>query len=70
MDDIFIYLIDLPPKVDEAVAPCLEGYTIYINRNLSRDKQIKAYDHALKHITHNDFERSDVQAIEETAHLK
>ena len=69
MDDIYTYLIDLPPKVDETVTPCLDGYTIYINRNLSPDRQIRAYVHALKHITHNDFEKADVQEIEANAHL-
>jgi len=68
MDDIFIYLIDLPPKVDEAVTPCFEGYTVYINRNLSKDRQMMAYVHALKHISRNDFEKLDVQVIESAAH--
>ena len=68
MDDIFIYLIDLPPKVNEAVTPCMDGYTVYINRNLDRDRQFKAFAHALKHITNNDFEKSDVQQIESEAH--
>lgn len=68
MDDVFIYFIDLPPKVSEAVTPCLDGYTIYINQNLSRDRQLKAYQHAIRHITNNDFEKSDVQQIEIDAH--
>lgn len=68
MDDVFTYLIDLPPKINEAVTPCLDGYTIYINRNLSKDKQIKAYLHALHHIMNCDFERSNVQQIESEAH--
>lgn len=66
---MYIYLTDLPHKVDEAVTPCLDGYTVYINQNLSTDRQLKAYTHALKHILHNDFEKSDVQEIEAQAHL-
>lgn len=67
-DDVFIYLIDLPAKINEAVTPCLDGYTIYINRNLSKDSQLKAYLHALHHIMNKDFERSDIQQIESEAH--
>lgn len=68
MDNLFTYLIDLPPTINEAVTPCLDGYTIYINKNLTRDGQLKAYAHALHHITHNDFELPNVQAIEFHAH--
>lgn len=68
MDDIYIYLIDLPPTINEAVTPCLDGYTVYINRNLDHSEQIKAYNHALHHIVNHDFEKSDVQQIERDAH--
>ena len=68
MDDVFIYLIDLPARINEAVTPCLDGYTIYINQNLSKDKQLSAYAHALKHIANNDFNRPDTQLVELEAH--
>lgn len=44
------------------------GYTVLINANLCRSKQIAAYRHAMKHIHNNDFEKADVQAIEKEAH--
>ena len=65
---IFTYIINLPNKVKECVTPCLDGYTIYINENLSDNARIEAYNHAMKHIKNNDFEKSDVQSIEEDAH--
>ena len=68
MDDVFVYLAELPTTINEAVTPCLDGYTIYINNNLSKDKQLKAYQHALWHIYNNDFEKADVQQIEADAH--
>lgn len=67
MDRIYIYLIDLPTKIHEMVTPCADGYTIYINARLSQTGMIEAYDHAIFHINHHDFEREDVQSIEETA---
>ena len=44
------------------------SYTIFINRNLSDAKRLKAIQHALKHIKEKDFEKSDVQEIESKRH--
>ncbi len=68
MEDIFIYLINLPPRIKEMVTPCNDGYTIYIDVNLDEEGRQKAYDHAMKHINNNDFEKTDVQKIESEAH--
>lgn len=68
MDDVFIYFVKLPDGIDEVVMPCLDGYTVYIDTNLSEQQQIKAYNHALHHIRNRDFERPDVQDIEKEAH--
>jgi hypothetical protein len=54
-DDIFIYLIKMPPGIREAVLPCLEGYTIYLDESLSGEELIKEYDHAMEHINNGDF---------------
>lgn len=67
MDKIYVYLIDLPTKIHEMVTPCADGYTIYINARLSQTGMIEAYDHAIFHINHHDFEREDVRSIESTA---
>ena len=70
-DRIFTYLIDMPTKVHEAVCPCADGYTIYLNSKLSYQDRVKAYNHAMKHIENNDFERKeDVQTIEARAHRR
>jgi len=55
-------------SIKETVTPCLDGYTIYINQNLDRTNQKKAYLHALRHIMGNDFEKFDFQKIEHLAH--
>ena len=67
-DDIYDYLVDLPTAVPEMVAPCLGGYTIYLNAKLSYQDRIKAYLHALGHVERNDWERDNVQDIEKDAH--
>jgi hypothetical protein len=67
--NVYVYIIDMPIKVHEVVAPCSNGdYTIYINARLSRCGQLKAYNHAMWHIEHNDFEKHDVGEIERDAH--
>lgn len=70
MDDIYTYLIPLPPGINEIVMPCFGGYTIYIDSRLTREKQVRSYYHALNHIINNDFEKADVQEIETNAHRR
>ena len=70
MNDVYVYLIDMPCKAREVVTPCLDGgYTVYINSRLSYQDRVKAYCHALRHIENNDFEsEEDIQTIEARAH--
>lgn len=44
-------------------------YTIFINKNLSDAKRLKAIKHALEHIKEKDFEKTDVQEIEAKRHI-
>ena len=68
MTDKFVYLIPLPPGINEMVTPCPEGHTIYIDSSLDDAHQLRAYQHALNHIEHNDFAKENVQEIESDAH--
>ncbi len=70
MYDTFIYVVNLPNGINEAVTPCIDGYTIYINANLSLEEQYKAYHHAMWHIQNDDFSKDNVQEIETDAHRK
>ena len=71
MDEcVFTYIIDLPESVNEMVTPCADGYTVYLNAKLSYHARVRAYEHALRHISHHDFEKYDVQLIEADAHMK
>lgn len=67
---VYVYLRDDMP-VNEMIAPCADGYTVYINAKLDREHQVKAYEHALSHIENGDFDINnidDVQQIEARAH--
>lgn len=68
MDNVYTYVVNMPPKVHEFVTPCADGYTIYIDEKLSHDARLKAYDHAMHHIRDGDFDKDDVQSIETNAH--
>lgn len=57
-------------SVREMVTPCFDGYTIYINARLSDLGQSEALNHAMWHISNNDFEKEDVQTIEHLAHRR
>lgn len=68
MDDIYVYIVDMPTTAAEMIMPCLDGYTIYLNARLSHEDRVKAYQHALRHVERNDWEKDDVQKIEKEAH--
>lgn len=70
MDDINVFLIDFGrSKVNEEVCLNEDGsYSIFINSRLSAVGQKEAYQHAMKHIENNDFQKTDVQEIEARAH--
>lgn len=68
--DVNVVVIDFKTcKGKEMVVPNEDGsYTILINSRLTYDSQLKAYEHAMRHINNNDFEKTDVQPIEYSAH--
>lgn len=68
VDDVYIYIADLPRHVYEIVTPCFGGYTVYIDAKLSPSGQREALDHAMWHVRNHDFEKYDVQAVERAAH--
>lgn len=67
-NNIYTYIVPLPPGFNEAVMPCIDGFTIYIADHLSPAGRLKAYKHALWHIEHDDWKRFSVQQIERDAH--
>ena len=67
MDNVYVYYVQLPDGIDEAVLPCIDGYTIYIDSRQSKAEMEQAYNHAISHIINNDFEKFDVEQIETEA---
>ena len=67
MDDIYVYLVDLPGKIHEMVTPCADGFTIYIDSKLDDDRRYDAYLHAMYHIANGDFEKHNADLIEADA---
>ena len=68
--DVYVYLVELPDGINEAVTPCLGGFTVYVDSRLTYEERLRAYQHAMQHILNNDFEKHDVQEIEAAAHGK
>jgi hypothetical protein len=68
--DIQIRILDFPTtKVTETVTQNADGsYTIFLNSRMTQERQLESYLHAMRHITNNDFEKTDVQEIESEAH--
>lgn len=67
-NNIYIYIVDLPDRIDEMVTPCFDGYTVYLNARLTYAGRVRAYHHAMRHIDRNDFDGYNVQDIEKDAH--
>lgn len=68
MPDVYVYYTELPDGINEVVTPCLCGYTIYLNQNLTKEAMEEAYNHAMFHILNDDFSKHDVNEIEKKAH--
>ena len=65
-----VYFVDFPnTKGHEMV--CLnedDSYTILINSRLNHETALEAYNHAMRHIQNEDFQKTDVQDIEYETH--
>lgn len=46
-----------------------DSYTIFIDANLTYEKQHEVFRHELRHILGNDFDKKDVQKIEHQNHI-
>lgn len=46
-----------------------DTYTILLDPNDSSDQILETYLHELNHISNNDFNKEDIQAVEAAAHM-
>ena len=70
-EDIFVEVIDFgkDTKAAEMVTKNDDGsYTVFLNARYSHDKQMEALEHGVRHVTNDDFSKTDVQQIEADAH--
>lgn len=70
MIDYNVQLIAFPSgKVHEAVISNEDGsFTIFLDKNTTKEFQRSRLWHAVKHLEGNDFEKNNVQAVELEAH--
>lgn len=68
--DYHVELIQFPSgNVKETVTLNEDGsYTIFIDASLDSFAQKKAFEHAVKHITGEDFNKDDITSIERVTH--
>lgn len=66
--DYQVFIMD-NMTVNEAITENEDGsFTVFINSNLCDSKRLEAINHAIRHITGQDFGKADVQQIELSAH--
>lgn len=63
-DNVYHYVVPLPEGIDESIAPCSDGYTIWTADRLTYEKRKEVFNHALEHIYRDDWSKDDVQIIE------
>lgn len=62
---IGVYFLDMDCLIDEQIVFNEDGsYSIFINSRLNRERQMLAYQHALKHILSDDFSKEYADDIE------
>lgn len=63
------FLIDMPTQVKGQTVKNDDGsYSVFLNTKLSHEQHLLTYAHELRHIEDGDFEKENVQDIEEQCH--
>lgn len=64
-EDIGVYIIDMDTAIEEQVNYNEDGsFSIFVNARLSCERQMEAYQHALRHIARDDFNKECADTIE------
>ena len=69
LTDVRVYVVPLPPRIKSFICERNGYVTICINECLSEDARVKAYEHEIYHLEHDDL-HSDLSTglIEIRAH--
>lgn len=71
MKDVFVHEMDLPTTIEGFTRLNEDGsYTIVLNARSAHSRRIRTYDHEVRHIVRNDFDRDDVQEVEVENHAQ
>lgn len=63
---IGVYYLDMDTAVEEQISFNSDGsFSIFINAKLNYERQMLAYQHAIRHIMQNDFSKADADEIEQ-----
>lgn len=69
MNDVYTCMKNMPPSIAGfTVSNPDDTYTIVLNARMTNERLMEAYRHEIEHIENNDFEKYDVQEIEQNAH--
>lgn len=70
MIDCNVQFVKFPsPKVHELVTENEDGsITVFLDKNATKESQRKRFQHVMRHLAGNDFEKENVQTIELNAH--
>ena len=64
-EDIGVYFLNMDTSVHEEVHLNTDGsFSIFINARISYEQQMRAYQHAIKHIMNDDFNKENADDIE------
>jgi len=63
-----VIIADLPPAIRGFSVQEADFVTIVLNARLNHETQLKAYEHEIDHMRHDDFQKTDAQAVETAAH--
>lgn len=66
-ETIGVYFLNMDTAVEEEVLLNEDGsFSIFINSRLNWERQMAAYQHAIRHIMQNDFNKEYVDDIEKS----
>lgn len=64
-ESIGVYFLNMDTAIEEEVHPNEDGsFSIFINARLNWERQMAAYQHAIRHIMEDDFSKDCADEIE------
>ena len=65
-----VVIMNMEHGMHEMIVSNHDGsYTVFLNARDSNERRMKSYQHAMRHLERNDYEKDSVQQIEAEAHV-